>query len=234
MPNFVVENIIEGDNMHFRYLLTALLSLFFIAASAQQSHYQERVASFSQMRPVDSTDVVMLGTSQVEYAGDWNKLLNWRHVRNRGIAGDDAAGMTARLGSITKGHPKAIFLLVGIDELYAGKTVAQAYESCIALISHIRKQSPQTRLFVQSVLPINEDYNKWPALEGRTDDVAALNVKLRHYCEAHHIAYINVFKKFIRHGTYQLRRELTEDGLHLSPFGYKIWAFVLRNYLLEL
>lgn len=220
--------------MYFRMILTALMSLVFLVASAQDSHYAERVESFAKMRPVDSTDVVMLGSSQTEYAGDWNKLLNWRHIRNRGIAGDNTAGMIGRLGQITKGQPKAIFLLAGIDELYAGQSVEQAFQACVRLINQIRQQSPSTKLFVQSLLPINEDFNKWPALKGRTNDVAALNVKLRHYCEAHQIAYINVFKKFIRHGTYQMRRELTEDGLHLSPFGYKMWAFVLHNYLLQL
>jgi lysophospholipase L1-like esterase len=220
--------------MNIRYLLLTVLIAAFVPAFGQTSHYEERVASFRDMRPVDSTDVVMLGSSQTEYAGDWNKLLSWRHVRNRGIAGDNAKGMKMRLGQIVKGHPKAIFLLAGIDELNEGVTVQSAYNDVVELIKAIRKETPDTRLYVQSVLPINEGYDKWPGLKGRTNDVARLNVMLRHYCEAQHIAYINVFKKMIRHGTYQLRKELTEDGLHLSPFGYKLWSFELRNYLTQL
>ena len=35
----------------------------------------------------------VLGNSLTEYAGDWNVLLKARHIRNRGIAGDDAEGI---------------------------------------------------------------------------------------------------------------------------------------------
>ena len=57
---------------------------------------------------------------------------------------------------------------------------------------------------------------------------------IRRYCEANHITYINLFRYFNRHGTNEMRPELTSDGLHLSPLGYKIWAFHLKKYLREL
>ncbi|HEY9550767.1 MAG TPA: serine acetyltransferase, partial [Prevotella sp.] len=63
-------------------------------------HYNKRVAEFEKMRPIDSTDVVMLGNSLTEFGGDWNRLLGGKHIRNRGIAGDDAAGIMGRLVQI--------------------------------------------------------------------------------------------------------------------------------------
>lgn len=216
----------------FCYILLWLAALIPVVADAQDSHYQTQVESFRTMRPVDSTDVVMLGSGLVEYAGDWNVLLNWRHVRNRGIAGDNAAGMEKRLGQLTDGKPKMLFLMAGIDELIAGKSVTEVYAAVVHLIEQIRQQSPTTKLFVQSVLPINEKLGK-SELKGKTDEVAALNVRLRHYCQSHKIGYINLFRSFVRHGTNEMRRELTQDGLLLTPFGYKLWAFELRKYLLE-
>ena len=174
-------------------------------------HYRERVDKFAQMRPVDSLDVVMLGNSLTEMAGDWNVLLKAKRVRNRGISGDDATGMINRLQQITPGKPKAIFL-------------------CGKVISKITKDTPKTKLYVQSLLPIYEASGRWKTLEGKTNDIPRINELLKTYCEKNNISYINLFDKFVRHGTNEMRKELTSDGLHLSPFGYKIWSFELRKY----
>ena len=75
-----------------RYLLCLLFGFLVLPSLAQSEHYQERLSQFATMRNVDSTDVVMVGNALTEFAGDWNVLLSWHHVRNRGIAGDDADG----------------------------------------------------------------------------------------------------------------------------------------------
>ena len=123
-----------------RYIFFILSLFLMLPACAQSEHYQERVAQFAAMRDVDSTDIVMLGNALTEYAGDWNVLLSWRHVRNRGIAGDDAEGMYRRIGSVLKGRPKAIFLMTGGQDIIEGKTVDEAFNASVALIAHIRAQ----------------------------------------------------------------------------------------------
>mgnify|MGYP005883062991 CR=1 FL=1 len=215
-----------------RYLLFLLFSFLMLPSLAQSEHYQERLSQFATMRNVDSTDVVMVGNALTEFAGDWNVLLSWHHVRNRGIAGDDADGMYRRMHSILKGRPKAIFLMTGGQDIIEGKSVEQAYQSSVALISHIRKSSPRTKLFVESNLPIWE--NNQELLLGKMHMMALLNVKLRHYCEQRKITYINLFRSFVRRGTNEMRRELTQDGFLLTPFGYKLWAFEIKKYLYTL
>jgi len=185
---------------------------------------------YAQMRPVDSLDVVMLGNSLTEMAGDWNVLLKAKRVRNRGISGDDATGMINRLQQITPGKPKAIFLMVGINDLSHDLTPNQVYDLCVKVISKITKDTPKTKLYVQSLLPIYEASGRWKTLEGKTNDIPRINELLKTYCEKNNISYINLFDKFVRHGTNEMRKELTSDGLHLSPFGYKIWSFELRKY----
>ena len=197
------------------------------------SHYNDKVEEFEKMRPVDSTDVVMLGNSITEFGGDWNKRVGGRHIRNRGIAGDDAMGIYHRLVQILPGKPRAIFLMVGINDISHDLTGEQVAELCIKVIDKIRRDAPQTKLYVQSILPINEDFDRWKTLEGKTDVVPAVNRRVKAHCQRYGIEYIDLFSKFVRHGTNDLRRELSVDGLHLSPQGYKQWAFVLKRYLRE-
>ncbi len=235
-----------------RMLLICFSLCVGMAGYGQQNHYAVKMGEFSKMRAIDSTDVVMLGAGLTEYAGDWNVLLHWKRVRNRGIAGDDASGLFRRLQQILAGHPKAIFLMVGRDDILNHRSVEETYQSCIKIITHIRRESPGTRLFVESNLPVHETFSmdkSAPAnlqdktnaqqgqsnpLQGKSKTIAALNVKLRHFCEQHAISYVNLFKSFVRHGTNELRRELTLDGIQLSALGYKVWAFELKRYLVEL
>ena len=212
-----------------RYIFFILSLFLMLPVCAQSEHYQERIAQFAAMRDVDSTDIVMLGNALTEYAGDWNVLLSWQHVRNRGIAGDDAEGMYRRIGSVLKGRPKAIFLMTGGQDIIEGKSVDEAFNASVELIAHICRMSPRTKLFVESNLPIWE--NNQELLKGKMQLMEQLNVRLRHYCEQHHIAYINLFRSFVRRGTNEMRRELTQDGFLLTPFGYKMWAFDIKKYL---
>ena len=193
-------------------------------------HYTESEDNYDKKLHIDSLDVVILGNSLTEKAVDCNVLLRAKRVRNRGISGDDAMGMINRLQQITPGKPKAIFLMVGINDLSHDLTPTQVYDLCVKVITKITRDTPQTKLYVQSLLPIYEASGRWKTLEGKTNDIPRINELLKTYCEKNNISYINLFDKFIRHGTNELRKELTSDGLHLSSFGYKIWSFELRKY----
>lgn len=142
-----------------RMLLICFSLCVGMAGYGQQNHYAVKMGEFSKMRAIDSTDVVMLGAGLTEYAGDWNVLLHWKRVRNRGIAGDDASGLFRRLQQILAGRPKAIFLMVGRDDILNHRSVEETYQSCIKIITYIRRESPGTRLFVESNLPVHETFS---------------------------------------------------------------------------
>lgn len=196
-------------------------------------HYRNRMEAFSKERAIDSTDIVMLGNSLTEFGGDWNKLLGRKHVRNRGIMGDNIDGVMNRLDAILARKPRVIIVMMGINDLSQGLSADRVFEKYQRMIDKIWAHAADTKLYVQSLLPINESFNRYETLKGKTDIVAMLNVKLRHYCERNHISYINLFKDFVYHGTNEMRRSLTSDGLHLTPVGYKLWAFSVRNVLKE-
>ena len=211
-------------------------------ASAQRvtyrftQHYNERVELFERLDDLDSTKIVMLGNSLTENAvnaGDWNVLLRTKDVVNRGISGDDALGITSRLVQILPKKPKAIFLMCGTNDLSHHLTAEQVFKKVRALIDTIRAGAPGTKLYVQSLLPINENFGRWKNLQGRTDDIPLVNDMLRQYCDEQEITYIELFPYFTNRHNNVLIRFLSVDGLHLSKQGYRIWAEHLRPYVLE-
>lgn len=199
-------------------------------------HYNERVTLFERLNDIDSTKIVMLGNSLTENAvnaGDWNVLLRTKNVVNRGISGDDAIGITNRLVQILPYKPKAIFLMCGTNDMSHHLTAEQVFYKVKGVIDSIRVGAPDTKLYVQSLLPFNESFGRWKNLQGRTDDVPVVNQMLKKYCEEQGITYVELFPYFTNRHNNVLLRFLSVDGLHLSKQGYRIWAERLRPYVIE-
>ena len=207
-----------------------------VAASIQSvprtytDHYYRRFLQFMDEPPVTSQDIVMLGNSLTENGGDWGRRLGWKHVVNRGIIGDEVMGVYDRLHQILPGHPQKLFLLIGINDVSHGLTA----DSIAGLIDHtverIRRESPQTRLYLQSLLPINESFGRYRLLTGKTDLVPQINARLRELARERQIDFIDLFPLFTEPNTSVLRKELTTDGLHLNEDGYRIWVKALKKY----
>ena len=199
------------------------------------NHHKQRMAQFDREGGIDSTTIVMLGNSLTENGKDWaERLGTTKNVVNRGIIGDNTVGMAERLYQITPFKPKAIFLMAGINDMVGNTTYEVVAQHVITLIEAIRRQAPQTQLFVQSILPIDETEGRWKTLAGRTDDIPFANMLIKAYCETHDIEFIDLFHRMTRGHSNQLRPELSGDGLHLTEQGYRVWAFELKKYINKL
>lgn len=182
---------------------------------------QERTA-------VQPQHIVMLGNSLTE-RGAWADLLQDSLVVNRGIGGDCVAGMTARLGAIVAGKPRALFLMAGVNDLIFSKITPEAllgqYER---LLDAIRAASPRTTVFIQSLLPLDETQNEaWFA--GKNARIEAFDSLLRETARRRGLDYIDIRSRMARDG--RMPAEYTVDGIHLNAAGYAVWTDVQRPYL---
>lgn len=192
-------------------------------------HYYKRFLQFMDESPITSQDIVMLGNSLTEGGGDWNARLNKKNIRNRGIIGDDVMGIYDRLHQILPGRPAKLFLLAGVNDI-SHDLSADSIVSLIRLtVERIRRESPDTKLYLQSLLPFNESYNRYKRLTGKTDMVPEINASLKALAKEYKITFINLFPLFTEKGTNVLHSELTNDGLHLNEEGYKIWVKALKK-----
>lgn len=195
------------------------------------SHYNKRVAQFEREGGINENTIVMLGNSLTENGKNWAERLGYDEVVNRGIIGDNTVGMTERLCQITPHHPKVIFLMAGINDMVNDNPAINVANRVISLIDSIRTQSPRTRLFVESLLPINESNGRWRTLAGRTDDIPVANMYIRAYCESKGIPFVDLFHLMTYPNSNTLREELSHDGLHITEAGYQIWQKELKKQL---
>lgn len=192
-------------------------------------HYYKRFVQFMDEPAITSKDIVMLGNSLTEGGGDWSARLGKKNVRNRGIIGDEVMGIYDRLHQILPGHPAKLFLLIGVNDLSHDLAPDSIAGMIRMTVERIRKESPDTKLYLQSLLPINESFGRYKRLAGKTDRVPEVNARLEALAKEKGIEYIDLFPLFAEKGTNVLRNELTGDGLHLNEDGYKIWAKAIKK-----
>ncbi|HZV20619.1 MAG TPA: GDSL-type esterase/lipase family protein, partial [Hyphomicrobiales bacterium] len=85
------------------------------AAKAYQRHRTQRLGMFS-LSKITSAPVVMLGDSLTKRA-QWAEITGCPFLANRGIGGDTSAGVLSRLEESLKLRPRAVFLMIGINDI---------------------------------------------------------------------------------------------------------------------
>lgn len=192
-------------------------------------HYYKRFLQFMDEPAIGNKDIVMLGNSLTENGGDWAARLGNKNVRNRGIIGDEVMGVYDRLHQILPGHPAKLFLLIGVNDVSHDLTTDTIVGMIRVTVERIQKESPDTKLYLQSLLPINESFGRYKRLAGKTNMIPEINKQLEELAKEKGLTYINLFPLFTEKGSNVLRAELTTDGLHLKEEGYKIWGKAIRK-----
>ena len=178
----------------------------------------------------DLRDIVFLGNSITD-GGEWNELLANPRVKNRGISGDRSSWMLDRLDPIVGGQPRKLFLLIGTNDLAAGTPAAEVVANVRKIVERFQSESPRTKLYVQSVFPVNDSFKKYAAKHGRHDaDIVAVNKGLQALCAEKGIVYIDLWT-LLADKNGKLRADLTNDGLHLMGEGCIVWRDAVLPYV---
>lgn len=189
-------------------------------------HTTQRLEQFKK-EPITTGGIIFLGNSITEM-GNWIKLLNDTTVVNRGIGGDITFGVLKRLDDVTVRRPKKLFILIGINDI--GKDIP---DSVIAynyfeIIRQVHAKSPGTKIFVQSILPLNTMHANFPQHYNKAEHIPIVNAMLKAQATAMNYTYITLTPLFADKDG-RLKNELTFEGLHLKPEAYVIWVEYLKK-----
>src|SRR5690606_9397061 len=217
------------------YMVALALCMFWkVAAHAQSKidssysnwYYDARYELYNHLKH-HKADIVFLGNSITE-RGNWAELIPGKIVSNRGIGGDNSFGVLARLEAVTALKPKKLFLMIGVNDLGRGLPVEVILNNYKRIIRHIQTESPRTKIYLQSVLPMNENKLNYDYLKGKNVLVKQLNDGIRLIASEYKLEFINLHE-IMADESGELREELTSDGIHLNTVAYKIWVNYLKN-----
>ncbi len=188
--------------------------------------YEQKVSLFNSLVTREKVDVVFIGDSLTERSL-WNEIFPDKIVVNRGIERDTTAGVLKRLDDIKRLHPDKVFLMIGINDLNFGVKVDKVFERYSSIVSTIQKNSPDTQLYLQSILPVDDARNN---TNNRSIDL--LNKKIKSLATTDKITYIDINSK-LKGKRKGLDPKYSNDGLHIMGNAYIIWANTIRQYIEE-
>jgi lysophospholipase L1-like esterase len=192
--------------------------------------YDSRVVYFKQL-PAVKDAIVFFGDSITQW-GDWGEFTGFKKVLNRGIAGDNSFGLRARIDEVTRHFPSKLFILIGTNDLNIKNPAATVVDNYRKIICLVKAATPNTKIFIQSVLPINNDLIGRQYYSSTNEEISKLNTSLKKLAESEGVTYIDIYPLLLdKHA--QLDAKYTYDGLHLSGMGYLKWVDYLkgRKYL---
>lgn len=220
-----------------RYFIFSLFLLFIaLQSDAQQPKWDStfRPGSYAlkvdQFRsyPNSKKDIIFLGNS-ITAGADWNELLGLPQARNRGISGDITYGVLERLDEVTTGKPAKVFVLIGINDMARNIPDSVILSNYEKIIHRIKKESPTTRIYFNTLLPVN---NSFPDKNhfNKDEHIAALNAGLRKIAAREKITLIDIHDHFLDKDK-KLDKQYTYDGLHLNAAGYTHWVSLLKPHI---
>lgn len=204
-----------------------------------QGHYKQRIKDFKN-EPLEFGGIIFIGNSITEKGRNWTEKFNIPYIQNRGISGDLTDGVLKRLNEIVYFTPKAVFILIGVNDLFnmhhdeAGgrfkydKIVPSTDyigKNILKISKRIHQKSPETKIYVRTVLPTRRAYLK--------EDILALNVIIKNNESKGYYKVVDLYCQFVdEYGN--LIKGLTVDGVHLNDKGYEKWVTIEKPIIEKL
>lgn len=200
-------------------LSTLLLCFLMVTAAFADLPFRNHRYDGFKVLKVTPENIVFVGNS-ITNMHEWWEAFDNPAIINRGTSGAVSDELLANLESVIAGKPKKIFLMIGTNDLgTAGiNNTEHVVGNLEKILDRIRRESPATEIYVQSILPCSKDLN----LLTRT------NAAIEETCGRHEgVTFINLWDDLIsvRNGQNSL------DRLHLLASGYRIWCKKIAPYV---
>ena len=209
------------------YVSSKINLISYFRPSVTSSYYVEKQTLFDNL-PSSKNAIYFLGDSLTDGC-EWNELLSSNNIKNRGLNGDSTQGVLNRLNQLTKSKPQKIFIMIGINDLLGNIETNIVLDNYQKIIQTIKTDSPKTKIYIESILPMNFEIDKTKR-PITNQDISDFNKKLKDFSDNSTIFYIDLYSKFLDSSN-QLDKQYTLDGIHLNGQGYLIWKNEVSKYV---
>jgi len=189
------------------------------------TYYEVRRGLFA-LSQIKTAPIVMLGDSLTE-AGPWTDLTGCLQIANRGIGGDTTKRLLERLDDVIALRPRAIFLMIGVNDVTLGVPGEATLGNLRAILS--RLTAADAHVFLSYILPVTASYGK-KRMNGEIEALNAAFVWLA--ADQKNVTLLDV-RPQLRGADGSLRREFAYDGIHLTPRGYAVLRDAIAPHVAE-
>ena len=194
-------------------------------AGRHMSYYEVRRGLFA-LSKIKTAPIVMLGDSLTE-AGPWTDLTGCLSIANRGIGGDTTAKLRDRLDDVVALQPRAIFLMIGVNDITLGIPGETTAGNLRAILD--RLGGTDAHVFMSYVLPVTSSYGK----KRINKEIPPLNAVIAKLAAGRPKVTLIDARPSLRGADGYLREEFAYDGLHLTPKGYAVLRDAIAPYVAQ-
>ena len=211
----------------------------------QRDFYHRKISEFKK-NPIGFDKIVFLGNSITQGLLRHTDKLLGNNIVNRGISGDHTNGVLARLKEVINYKPKAVFILIGVNDLFEDnrskpeRTPEYIAKNILLICKEIKNGSKYTQIFIQTILPINNKQylSKKPNIEFLFDNYSpSINEQIDEVNKIiksdSSLNVINLHSAFLSEDL-QLNQKFSTDGVHLNELGYQNWIDIINPILKEI
>lgn len=209
-------------------LIILLLGGFLAYHFVTFDHSEPRVET--KIEEVVPENIVFLGDSITDFY-DLDKYYEGYHVVNSGIGGNQTKDILDDMnGRVYQYNPSKIFILIGTNDLHDGKSVEEISDNIKQIVDEIVKNRPETKIYLESIYPVNKDINEVAVGTRTNSDITEINNLLEDFCEEKDINYVDIYN-LLTDDDGNLSNEYSNDGLHLNDKGYEVVTDKIKEYL---
>jgi acyl-CoA thioesterase I len=242
MVEHIYRALFHRDKMHSSgYLNTAVLPApgaecrGAAAGWGEGKDWHSQFEAINQIGAERQVDFVLLGNSITQgWGGDgrtvwsaapalWDSVFKPMNAYNFGISGDRTQHIIWRVqnGNFDKIKPKVIALEIGVNNFTdnTGKEVADGIQS---IVRALQKKAPGAKILLFGPLPAGAD-NSSP----NRQKYKQVHQIIRGMGNGKNVFYLNLDKQFINADGSIKEGLMSEDAIHLTPAGYRVWAEVM-------
>lgn len=171
--------------------------------------------------------IVFFGDSITE-GGHWSEIFDNGDIQNRGIGGDTTQNLLDRIEQIYTLQPRKLFMMIGVNDLNQALPQAATFANYQKIFDGFATHLPRTKIYIQSVLPVNRHWHGG----AKNEDIPALNAFLKTESAKRGYIFIDLNSAFSASNG-ELNEALSNDGIHLVGGGYELWRDAIKNYIAE-
>ncbi len=228
MRNLVLLLVVTVGLTGFFWIGKEIKRRWIVYNTLHSRHWRERVAEIDAVKP-GRYKTIFLGNSLTELF--WvDQYFTDTTILNCGIVGDFTEGLLKRAEGIIRLKPKKLFIEIGINDMVEQIPLHEITSNYRTLIRRIKKESPGTKIYIQSNLPVIIYHPGFLAGDATVNEnVRKQNQDLKDLAVQEGVTFVDLYGPFRRSG--RLNELLVEDGIHLTHKAYTIWKLTVLPYL---
>ncbi|PKK87615.1 MAG: lysophospholipase [Tenericutes bacterium HGW-Tenericutes-7] len=191
--------------------------------------FNSKINAFKKQNPhIKKGGIAFVGDSITQDYNVYDYFSEYT-VYNRGIGGDTTQGLLTRLDlSVFDLNPSHVFLLIGTNDFaLLDAKPEEVFQRILTITKMIKEKKPQTKIFVQSIYPVNVTMDKNTVYPRNNKDIQKCNQLLKTIECA---TYIDVYSILVDQNNH-LKKEYSVEGLHINEEGYEHITTLLKSYL---